>query len=59
MMMKIDWPTTKCQPVEAKKSASFVPQWVLTSCPMVGRKVMMLTAKITGMTPAMFTRSGR
>ena len=57
--MKIDSPRMKCQPLGVKKSYNERPQWVFTSCPTVGRKVMMLAAKITGITPAMFTRSGR
>ena len=42
-----------------KKAARSCAQGVLMSWPTVGGKAMIEAAKITGITPAMFTRSGR
>ncbi len=42
-----------------KKFATDLAPAVLISWPTVGGKAMIEAAKITGITPAMFTRSGR
>ena len=43
----------------AKNAAKSCAVGVLISWPTVGGNAMIEAAKITGMTPAMFTRSGR
>ena len=64
-MMKKTSPTTYAQPSGEKKveksSQKFPspPVWPLKIWPRVGGKAMIEAAKMTGMTPAMFTRSGR
>ena len=57
--MKNTSPATYAQPLGVKKLAKSRAAGVLMSCPMVGGKAMIEAAKITGMTPAMLTRSGR
>ena len=42
-----------------KKFATSFAHGVLISWPTVGGKAIRLAAKMTGITPAMFTRSGR
>src|SRR4029453_14585082 len=59
MMMKKTSPTTYAHPLGLKKAAKSSAAGVLSSWPIVGGKAMIEAGKITGITPAMLTRSGR
>src|SRR3954447_9055133 len=57
--MNSDSPTTNAQSLGLKNAATSWAQLAWVSCDTVGMKAMMEAAKITGITPAMFTRKGR
>ena len=58
-MIRIDSPITYAVPFGLRKFEKSLAHGDCTSWPIVGGNAIREAAKMTGITPAMFTRSGR